>query len=87
MYLLPGLVPSLPLLTVPPLPQPHRDGKPRVRWSHFFDVEPVGWGEGGRGGPTIHLHASALRHPAVQAYLSRRECQKKQTGGWLLGVG
>lgn len=45
-----------------------------MRWSRFFDVEPVGWGEGGRGGPTIHLHASALRHPAVQAYLSRRGC-------------
>jgi hypothetical protein len=54
-------------------PADSRDAKPRVRWSHFFDVEPVGWSEGRRGKPTIHLHASALRHPAVQAYLSRRE--------------
>ena len=61
-------------------PLPCRDGKPRVRWSHFFDVEPVGWSEGGRGRPTVHFHSSALTHPAVQAYMQRRAW-----GPWLPG--
>ncbi|KAL4443440.1 hypothetical protein ABPG75_011177 [Micractinium tetrahymenae] len=49
-----------------------RDGKPRVRWAHFFDVEPVGWSEGGGGKPTVHLHSSAMNNPALRAYLQRR---------------
>ena len=64
----------MPRMLCRPSPLPAcRDGKPRVRWAHFFDVEPVGWSEGGRGRPTIHLHSAVLQSPALQAYLARSE--------------
>ncbi|KAL4858599.1 G protein-activated inward rectifier potassium channel 4 [Chlorella vulgaris] len=51
-------------------PSECRDGKPRVRWSRFFDIEPVAWSHAGSGPPTMHLHTSALNHPAVRAYMA-----------------
>lgn len=67
-----------------PSERPCSDHKPRVRWAHFFDVEPVGWSEGGGGKPTVHLHTSAMANPALRAYLQRREWRRGRANQQLL---